>query len=492
MAIARARRPWTRRALIALLVFVAFVIGAGTFGYWKFLVPGEQSLADDRARFKYGSINGELLTGIPYPIFMILPRVFPDLVEKHAGAGWGEDKPRHGGYGAFGFPWEPGERLPIGFSIRKLGFERVTANCALCHTTSYRLAPGEQPHFALGGPGNTVNLQGFFGFLFDAAKDRRFTTARLMPEIALQFELGWTDWALYNFVLVPATRLALRLGADQMGWMATRPAWGPGRDDAFNLPKFVLTQTAWDDSIGNTDFPAVWRLGQRDGHLMHWAGEARGVTAVVTSSAFGTGSLPFDGFVERNRWIESFLRDLPPPAYPFPIDASLAARGRTIFAAACAACHDAKGTRVGTAIPLSEIGTDPEHVKTWGQKDADRMNRLTGFLGIENGTMQGAQGGYVARPLVGVWLLAPYLHNGAVPTLADLLAPPAERPSVFHRGYDVLDRERIGFVATGREAERRGFRFDTTLRGNGKDGHVYGTDLPTEDKRALIEFLKTL
>ena len=119
------------------------------------------------------------------------------------------------------------------------------------------------------------------------------------------------------------------------------------------------------------------------------------------------------------------------------------------------------------------------------------MNELTGFLGMENATMQAAQG-YVARPLVGVWLLAPYLHNGSVSTLADLLAPPAERPAVFYRGYDVIDRERVGFVATDHAASRRGFRFDTTLRGNGNGGHGFGVNLPADDKRALIEFLKTL
>jgi hypothetical protein len=63
---------------------------------------------------------------------------------------------------------------------------------------------------------------------------------------------------------------------------------------------------------------------------------------------------------------------------------------------------------------------------------------------------------------------------------------------VFYRGYDVLDQERVGFVATGPAAEAGGFRHDTTLRGNGNGGHTYGTDLDPDDRRALIEFLKTL
>ena len=57
---------------------------------------------------------------------MILPRVFPDLVERYATEGYGPEKAGYGGYGAFGLAWEEGERLPIGLSIKRLGSERVT------------------------------------------------------------------------------------------------------------------------------------------------------------------------------------------------------------------------------------------------------------------------------------------------------------------------------------------------------------------------------
>jgi hypothetical protein len=79
-----------------------------------------------------------------------------------------------------------------------------------------------------------------------------------------------------------------------------------------------------------------------------------------------------------------------------------------------------------------------------------------------------------------------------VPTLADLLEPPDARPKRFWRGYDVLDPARVGFVSSGLEAERTGVAFDVTAPGNSNAGHTYGTTLPAEDKRALLEFLKTL
>jgi hypothetical protein len=100
--------------------------------------------------------------------------------------------------------------------------------------------------------------------------------------------------------------------------------------------------------------------------------------------------------------------------------------------------------------------------------------------------------GYVAQFLDGIWLRAPYLHNGSVPTLSDLLAPPAQRPQVFWRGYDVYDPVRLGFVVQGPMAERAGTQLDTRLRGNGNQGHDFGTRLPARDKAVLLEYLKTL
>ena len=100
--------------------------------------------------------------------------------------------------------------------------------------------------------------------------------------------------------------------------------------------------------------------------------------------------------------------------------------------------------------------------------------------------------GYCAPPLDGLWLRAPFLHNGSVPNLRELLEPVEKRSAEFYRGYDVYDPANVGFIGTGAEAKRTGWRVDVRERGNGNQGHTYGVDLSAGEKDALIEYLKQL
>ena len=100
---------------------------------------------------------------------------------------------------------------------------------------------------------------------------------------------------------------------------------------------------------------------------------------------------------------------------------------------------------------------------------------------------------YEARVLEGIWAAAPYLHNGSVPTLAELLKPAAERVRSFKVGpaYDLVN---VGLAV-------QQSKFDYTLEttdcsdrnsGNSRCGHEFGTSLSAEEKKALLEYLKTL
>jgi hypothetical protein len=106
---------------------------------------------------------------------------------------------------------------------------------------------------------------------------------------------------------------------------------------------------------------------------------------------------------------------------------------------------------------------------------------------------------YKARPLNGVWATPPYLHNGSVPTIDALLGPAKERPAVFYLGNREYNPDKLGYE-TEKELPNS-FKFDTSLRGNRNDGHefssqkgpkVVGDALDAEQRKAIIEFLKTL
>lgn len=99
-----------------------------------------------------------------------------------------------------------------------------------------------------------------------------------------------------------------------------------------------------------------------------------------------------------------------------------------------------------------------------------------------------ATGGYMARHLAGVWTTAPYLHNGSVPTLFDLLSPPDQRPKTFPLGHREFDPKKVGYVT---DVPKPLWVFKTREAGNSNVGHPFGTDLSEADKWALIEYLKT-
>ncbi len=135
-------------------------------------------------------------------------------------------------------------------------------------------------------------------------------------------------------------------------------------------------------------------------------------------------------------------------------------------------------------IPIDEVGTDRNRLDTWTQAAADQANAAVDKLGIKRvGLIK--TNGYQAVPLDGIWLRAPYFHNGSVPNLREVLEPEANRSKIFYRGYDVYDPANMGFDTQSAEAQTHGFKIDTSVKGNGNQGHLYGTTLPAADKTGL-------
>lgn len=444
-------------------------------------------------QFKYGSLNAENERGIPYPIFYVMPRVFPHCLPGN----------QLGGYRAFGLPWEEGRELPVGFSKRRLGFDRITQTCAICHTATYRLNVTDKPVIVPTGPSHTTTSQEFLRFLRCAANDEKFSFDGMWEEIKRNFDMGLDDWAIYH-ALIPIVRARALEQVEGFAWMdqdefrpgMKRPDWGPGRDDPMNLTKFFLLNAdrRKDQTTGNADFPAIWDLSAREGHSLNWGGETLDPLAVLTDSALGLGAPPGPHFEKQMRDLRAYLQRKQPPKYPLAPsswDPSVVA-GAKLYRSYCFECHETGGKYYGKVVPIEDIGTDRERFDTWQQEDADGANRVARQMGVTRRDMIKDKG-YVAGPLSGLWLRAPYLHNGAVANLAELLTRPEDRHVTFYRGCDLYDRVNMGFISDRADPScPSNYFFDTGLPGNGRLGHAYGTELTPAEKTQLIDYLKTL
>ncbi|HSX80976.1 MAG TPA: cytochrome c, partial [Candidatus Saccharimonadia bacterium] len=472
-------------AVALVVVLVAMVAGTVWVAFFR---EYPQQLANDTMEeyFKYGSIGAERGSGIPYWIWLAMPTLCPDYL------------PRPGGYASLGMIWEQGREMPIGFSKKTIGFDRVAFNCAFCHTASVRTSADDPtPTIYPAGPSHTFDALAYQRFLFNCASDARFTTTNVLNQIDSVVQLSIFDRWLYR-ILIPVTRKAILQQKAAFAWTDSRPDWGPGRIDPFNPVKVLVLQdvdphVGVGDTIGNADMVPIWNMRPRQGLAYHWDGLNTNLREVFLSSAIGDGARPKTLPVDDLQRLQDWVMDRQPPAYPFlaSVDTALAARGESLYQAYCASCHAFGGQRTGTVLPVSEVGTDPHRAQMWTPDAAQAYNDYAkaypwGFHNFRS------TGGYVAVPLDALWIRAPYLHNGSVPSLTDMLALPADRPEVFYRGYDVYDPDKVGFVSSGPEAERYGFRYDTRLPGNSNQGHLWGTDLSAEDKKALIEYLKTL
>lgn len=467
--------------VIASAVLVILLLGGvvGYVGWYNLFREVPTYYESPEEHFKYGSIGTEQPQGIPYWIWLVLPRLFPDKL------------PQPGGYTSLGFTWEEGKETPVGITKKTIGFPRIGITCAVCHSATYRKTDKDKPTVVATGPSSKFDLQGYIRFLGAAASDPRFTPDYILNEVGYNHEFSWLEKLLYRYLIIPQTKRALLQQKEDFAWMDSRPNWGPGRIDPFNPVKFNTLNLPKDDTIGNSDMMPLWNQKLHKDFALHWDGLETSLTETVQTGAIGDGATNQSLPVADLQRVEDFIKELPPPKYPFAVNEELTTKGSQIFANTCASCHAFGGERTGKVIPVEEVGTDRHRIDMWTQQAADTYNQFAEDYEWDFDQLRKTNG-YVSVSLDGIWLRAPYLHNGSVPSLQDLLEKPEKRPQIFWRGYDVYDPKKVGFVSDGPEAERVGFKYDTTVTANSNQGHLYGTDLSDEDKKALIEHLKTL
>ncbi|HEY6363089.1 MAG TPA: hypothetical protein VIX63_18420 [Vicinamibacterales bacterium] len=487
-----------RRALVIVAVIVAGLAIWVLSSVWTDRPVTYEAITD---HFKYGSIGSEpgvsLLRPVggvlpPYQVFLALPSICREKLP--------------GGYASLGFVFEPGRDLPIGISRRRrIGLDNVGLNCAVCHTGTVRDTPDAAPRIILGMPAHQLDLQAFVEFVIGCTLDNRLTAdavrGRTAPDTPSAFERLLTRFGLINRLKLQTLDLNNRIAPVLAGSV---PRWGRGRVDTFNPYKSIqfnwpLDQLPPSELIGASDFPSLWNQAPRDGLQLHWDGDNDSVDERNLSAGLGAGITPATVDHAGLKRVRDWIWTLPPPPYPYDVDAALAARGAAVYQQECLACHGdhrfkdgiKSGDQLGRVVDADQIGTDRHRLNSYTPTFAANQYSLFPDSPYRFKRFRKTNG-YANHPLDGIWARAPYLHNGSVPTLLDLLELPDNRPATFFRGYDLYDRVRVGFVSTEPAAGgRRFFRYDTTVPGNFNSGHLYGTQLSADDKRAVVEYLKT-
>ena len=452
--------------------------------------------------FEHGSIGSETANGLPTLVFKALPVLY---AQRMGPEGWRR----------FGFIYNQGDDLPIGFSRRVVtGVERVWLNCSVCHVGTYRLPGDGTQHLLYGAPSNNLRLYDLIKFFIDVGRDPGFTGDTLVATIdsdAVGGNLNVAQRFLYRNVVFPRVQQALLSLGEQLAFIERQQDWGPGRVDTFNPYKaiqfnFPMTPDKISDVAlnGSSDFPAIWMQRPREGMNLHWDGNNSSVAERNLSAALGAGVTPVT--VDRGaiRRVEDWMWNLPPPRSP-PPTASTRSRpsaGRrcspTIAPAVMASSGIPPMTTRAPAFPVSARWC--RSLQSARIRDAGRRTRLTSRA-PKTPCMPVIPGGSrISARRTDMRASRSTASGPARPTCTTArcrhCAICSSRPRAGLRsGSGEATSLILPGSATADPSAPGAFRYDTSLPGNGNRGHegeAYGTALPASDKDALVEYMKTL
>jgi len=492
---------------------------------------------DDMNFFLHGSMSTEVIPEAVLRAFIkTYPELFPSPELSHLGL----------------IP-DPEFGWPIGFSrkseVKHLGgLSAVGINCASCHVAQIKSNSQSEPLRILGVTSH-FNVEAFYGSVLvatfktsDPANMKGFLSAYLAvthpkddPATQLLFAKEWqsqeqeiiaaissdpfgskdiaagdlhtigpgallldTELLDHHVDLAALSHSMLKLFHNMRAALhvpdqppeKAPPASGPGRNDAFGLLAASLLNAP--QPYSPIKFGLVWNVDKRT--WVHWDGNTKSPIARNLLASLGLGA-PLNGkhgyldfaMVKRQTDLSEKIR---PPRYPFKIDNTAAKRGASLFGTNCNSCHGGPESDK-RLYSVAEVGTDPHRAAMFTEKLAGDFNKFLAEL--ETAGYQPPKefnvrstGKYFAATLNGVWARSPYLHNGSVRTMQQLLMSPDDRAKAFHRGSRAFDEKEMGYTDEGT------YVLDTSASGNSNSGHNYGTKLSADQKRDLIEYLKTL
>ncbi|HLX92820.1 MAG TPA: hypothetical protein VKR32_14140 [Puia sp.] len=249
------------------------------------------------------------------------------------------------------------------------------------------------------------------------------------------------------------------------------------------------------DNVIPSDVPAWWLLKKKHGMFYNGFGRGDFGKFLMASNLLTVNDTAESAEVDRHfNDVLAYLNSLEPPPYPRQIDQRLAEEGGIIYIHNCAKCHGKPVEYPNLLIPESMVGTDSLLYKSNYQNPqfVDWFNRSWFAQGDHPARLQPFNG-YIAPPLDGIWITAPYFHNGSVPSLEGVLNSKA-RPRYWSRNFDnpAFDYDKVGWKYTVQEKPGGTTVYNTDLPGYGNYGHKFGDRLTERQRKALIEYLKTL
>jgi mono/diheme cytochrome c family protein len=506
-------------ALSAL--FLAFVVGL-LFAERTWATPQPQTSKD---YFLYGSTGTELM---PLPVFQVLPSLFPEHFQP-AGPNAGDWVTQ------FGFVrGKPGvnEGLPVGMSVSsyrpKSGapspVQFVGFNCAACHTARIFRSATDTGALVYGMGNDAIDLVAFGDAIKSSLLDPRLSAHSVDSVLHIRRGRGltvservMTTLYLQQFRAALATEVPMRdlpFGGMQLRDASVMPS-GPGRNQPMKeTMRFLVRRTPIPDG-GSSKIPSLYRQERRV-----WAqfdGSVRDPLTRNSLAALGVGAslqnLRVPLMLNTLRQTYEYVKDLDPPRFTdvFPearIDSARAAKGRVAYATYCASCHGqpgdkpgtwVKGARQGAVSSIAEVGTDDARTTfRYYKETADYIYNFfpTGHPLKPKRDDVRATAGFINSPIEAAFTRAPYLHNGSVATLAELINLKPRR-TVIYRGSNLYDTNDVGLVSPDTADARAYFRYDTHVYGNSNRGHdfpwaYHGPNWDENVLRNLLEYLKTL
>jgi hypothetical protein len=420
---------------------------------------------------------------------------------------------------------------PLGLNIGRIErsvprVDLMVANlgCASCHAgVSYDAEGLPRADAAwLGAPNTSLNLEAYVQAIYDAFAKYGADGPRLIEVAQAVFPDMRADEVatLKSFVLPRVKQRMARIAAQESAGplpFVNGTAGVTNGVAALKMQFGLLGAGAQAQERGFTAIPDLGDRGLRAMLLYDGAYAPKGegpigpftradvtpahldrlgeVTAFFTVPSMGVHPGRVRAHLADARDVLHFVDTYASPRFPAPVDRARAREGQALYAARCASCHGAYDDSLERprlqSFPnwMGDVGTDPARAQAFTPALRDKLNQSAYGEKI----ISRATGQYAAPPLSGLWMSAPYLHNGAVPSLEGVLDP-SKRPASFRVGGHALDLATLGVsYPAGHTPFATPQTIDTTQAGFGNRGHETEVEgLSARERRALIEYLKLL